>query len=126
MARFLVAIVVLVSLAWIASAVPTDGSSSSAFAARSTAKRTPDRAVRLRQRAARRPIERFLKAATQVTALPRSYRITGCRRRSARSIDCDFVITGQSRGSLRARLIVAERAARVQLYVLSPAPVGPS
>jgi hypothetical protein len=68
--------------------------------------------------AARRPIGQFLASATQVTALPRTYRIGGCRRRSARVLDCPISVPGRSTGWMRARLIGSGRHARVQLYVL--------
>ena len=68
--------------------------------------------------AATKPIRQFLTSATQVTALPVSFRIGTCRRRSARVLDCPFAIPGRSTGSMRAKLV---GGGRVQLYVLGAA-----
>jgi hypothetical protein len=68
--------------------------------------------------AARKPIGQFLASATQVTGLPRTYRIGTCRRRDRRTLDCPIAVPGRSSGLMRAKLIGSGRAARVQLYVL--------
>jgi hypothetical protein len=78
---------------------------------------------RLRITASKRPIERFLTSALQVTGLPSSFTVHHCRRRSSRAVDCAVTVPGRAQARMRAKLL-GRGGGRVQLYVLGASPLA--
>ena len=123
MLRLLIAVIAcLAATCAVALARPASEPPATADAAGRTAHRSAAGAARrLGVKAAKRPIGKFLASATQVTGLPRSYRVGPCRRRSTAVVDCTIAVPGHASGTMRARLFGGSRP-RIQLYVLAITP----